>query len=190
MARVFAQSAAARRPRPASLTDYAADLARRVAREVAALLALGLATASGGAGVLGWVAALLVAVGAAALVVAAVRLARRRPRRQTAAGQGAPHPGGPPLAGGDAAAWRDELERRLLAGDAPGALEAAWWWLARSLLGGAVDAAWTGRELIDRAGRPDLLPLVRRLDLLAYGPRRPRVDEVRGCARRVAEALG
>jgi hypothetical protein len=134
---------------------------------------------------------LLVGLGAAALLVAAARLAHRRPRRQAWAGQGSPRPGGAPLtAGRDAAAWRDELEGRLLAGDVAGALEAAWWWLARSLLGDAVDAAWTGREVLDRAGRPDLLPLVRRLDLLAYGPRRPRVEEVRGYARTLAEVLG
>jgi hypothetical protein len=85
----------------------------------------------------------------------------------------------------DAAAWRREMERCLGAGKAPAALRAAWWWLARTLAGGAADAAWTGRELLRRSGRDDLREEVRRLDRLVYGSRPAALDEVR----RLAAAL-
>jgi hypothetical protein len=98
--------------------------------------------------------------------------------------------GAPPSAPGlDAAAWRAELERHLAAGRAAEALEAAWWWLARSLAGTRVEPDWTSRDLMVQASRPDLAPLIRGLDRLIYGPRRPAVEDVRRWVSRLEEAL-
>ena len=89
----------------------------------------------------------------------------------------------------DAAGWRAELDRRLAAGRTAEALEAAWWWLARSLAGSRAEPDWTSRDLMTRAARPDLAGLVRRLDAFIYGPRRPALDDVRGLVARLEEAL-
>jgi hypothetical protein len=89
----------------------------------------------------------------------------------------------------DAAGWRAELERRLAEGRTAEALEAAWWWLARSLAGDGAEPDWTSRDLVARARRPDLAPLVRWLDGLTYGPRRPALDDVRSLVGRLEEVL-
>jgi hypothetical protein len=94
-----------------------------------------------------------------------------------------------PAAPRDAAAWRAELERRLAAGRIPEALEALWWWLARSLAGGEAEADWTSRDLVARSRREDLRGLVRRLDAFTYGPRQPGVEDLRGLLGRLEEAL-
>lgn len=88
-----------------------------------------------------------------------------------------------------AAAWRSELEAHLRAGRIPQALEAAWWWLARSLAAERADSSWTSRELVARAGRGELGPIVGTLDALMYGPRRPRASEVRGLVQALDERL-
>ncbi|HEX4962585.1 MAG TPA: hypothetical protein VF173_17245 [Thermoanaerobaculia bacterium] len=89
----------------------------------------------------------------------------------------------------DAAGWRAELDRRLAAGSTAEALEAAWWWLARSLAGRRAEPDWTSRDLVTRVGRPDLAALIRRLDAYIYGPRRPTLEDVRGLVSRLAETL-
>jgi hypothetical protein len=123
------------------------------------------------------------------LIVRALWLRLRRPRARRETGELAAKPAPPPTAGLDAAGWRAELERRLAGGRVAEALEAAWWWLARSLAGDRVEPDWTSRDLMARAQRPDLLPLVRRLDGLTYGPRRPALDDVRSLIGRLEEAL-
>ncbi len=111
----------------------------------------------------------------------------RRPRRPEPGGRKEGVPASRP--GLDAAAWRAELERQLAAGGAAEALEAAWWWLARSLAGTRVEPDWTSRDLMAHAARPDLAPLIRGLDRLIYGPRRPAVEDVRRWVSRLEEAL-
>ncbi|HEX4953945.1 MAG TPA: hypothetical protein VF017_11195 [Thermoanaerobaculia bacterium] len=88
----------------------------------------------------------------------------------------------------DAPGWWREVEARLTAGDVEGALGAGWWWLA-TRLGTEAEPSWTTRELVRRAGRPELLPVVRPFDAFTYGARRPRVEEVRGLLERLAEVL-
>ena len=90
----------------------------------------------------------------------------------------------------DAAAWRAELEALLAAGRMGEALRATWWWLARALAGERADPSWTGRELLDHAGRRDLLPAVRRLEAFTYGGRRPEVEELRRLSGELADGLG
>ena len=75
--------------------------------------------------------------------------------------------------------WRRELEKRLAGSDGRRALEAVWWWLASSILGAAVDPSWTNRELLSRAGRPDLSSHARQLDRMRYGTTLPSVEEVK-----------
>jgi hypothetical protein len=132
----------------------------------------------------------VVLLGLAALLILRMVLARVRaasPRdRQTGevvAGDG------PVPAPRDAAGWRAELERRLAEGRIPEALEAAWWWLARSVAGEKAEPDWTSRDLLARARRRELAPLVRRLDAFIYGPRRPAAEELRALVGRMEETL-
>ena len=88
-----------------------------------------------------------------------------------------------------AAVWRAELDRRLAEGRIAEALEALWWWLARSLAGDRAEPDWTSRDLVVKARREDLRELVRRLDAFAYGPRPPGIDDLRYLVGRLEEAL-
>jgi hypothetical protein len=70
----------------------------------------------------------------------------------------------------DAAAWRARLDACLATGDRAGALEAMWWWLLATVAGRNTDVRpLAARRLVRGAGRPDLLPLVRRLEAASYG---------------------
>jgi hypothetical protein len=89
----------------------------------------------------------------------------------------------------DAAGWRAELELRLAGAQVPEALEALWWWLARTLAGADAEPDWTSRDLLAHSRRYDLRDLVRRVDAFTYGPRPPRLEEVRGLVGRLEEAL-
>lgn len=100
---------------------------------------------------------------------------RRRARHADAPSETEPERSAPVVATG-AASWRAELARRMAAGDLRAALEAAWWWLAASLVGETADPAWTTRELVAASGRGDLAPSTRRLDAMLYGD--PRVEVV------------
>lgn len=81
------------------------------------------------------------------------------------------------------------METRLAADDVTAALEALWWWFARSLCAAAVDPAWTSQELLARCGRPDLAATARVLDRLLYGSERPSVPQVRHFAGRLEGLL-
>lgn len=69
--------------------------------------------------------------------------------------------------------WRRELDRLLAAGDLTPealatALEALWWWLARSLAGERADASWTSGDLLRHTGRRELRSHLAALDALRY----------------------
>lgn len=134
--------------------------------------------------------AVIVAVLAALLLVWALlpRLRARRAKRRAEEGD-VVAVGGVPPAARDAAAWRAELERRLSEGKTAEALEAAWWWLARSVAGPKVEPDWTSRDLLAAARRDDLQDVVRGLDTLTYGPRRPGLEEVRTLVGRLEAVL-
>lgn len=112
-------------------------------------------------------------------------LRRRKARRE----EGAVAEIDLPPAARSAAAWRAELERRLAEGHIAEALEALWWWLARSVAASQAEPAWTSRDLVTRSRREDLRDLVRRLDAFTYGPRRPAVEELRRLVGGLEEAL-
>lgn len=126
----------------------------------------------------------------AALLIGRLVLARVRPgrRRDAEAGSVAAGSARAPEHR-NAAEWRAELERRLAEGRIPEALEAAWWWLARSVAGEKAEPDWTSRDLMARSRRPDLAPLVRRLDAFIYGPRQPAAEELRTLVGRMEETL-
>jgi hypothetical protein len=89
----------------------------------------------------------------------------------------------------DRAAWRREIDRRLAARDVAGALEALWWWFARSVSATHVDPSWTSHELLVCCGRGDLTPFARALDQLLYGVERPDSEDLQRFLRGLEEAL-
>src|SRR3954463_308294 len=119
---------------------------------------------------------------------------RRRGKRRAPPPRRPPLSPAPPAALLDAAGWRAELERRLAEGRIPEALEALWWWLARSLAGAEAEPDWTSRDLGARSRRKglqrdQLRDLVRRLDAFTYGPRPPAADDLRALLGRLEESL-
>ena len=126
----------------------------------------------------------------ALLLLGRLVLARVRSRQRLDVEAGSLAAGSAPApAPRDAAEWRAELERRLAEGRIPEALEAAWWWLARSVAGEKAEPDWTSRDLMARSRRPALAPLVRRLDAFIYGPRQPAAEELRTLVGRMEETL-
>lgn len=113
----------------------------------------------------------------------------KRRRRGEEEGEGSIAALDVPPAKRTAAAWRAELDRRLAEGRIADALEALWWWLARSLAGDRAEPDWTTRDLVVRARREDLRELVRRLDAFTYGPRPPGIEDLRHLVGRLEEAL-
>jgi hypothetical protein len=130
---------------------------------------------------LGPLAVVVGAVLVASLLYAVRRAAlRRRLDRHAAASPAAPSPStASPAIEHDRRAWRQEIDRRLAAGNVEGALEALWWWFARSVSADRVDSSWTSHELLARCARADLAPLARALDRLLYGSERPRPEDLR-----------
>lgn len=127
-----------------------------------------------------------------ALVLAiGVALLRGLRSRRAAAAVEAPRlaTGAAPAPERDREAWRAELDARLNRGDVPAALEALWWWFARSLLGARALGCQTTGELVAQAGRADLGALSDALDRLCYGSARPTPAELRAWLRRAEGTL-
>jgi hypothetical protein len=114
---------------------------------------------------------------------------RRRGERREEGGEGSVAALDVPPARRTAADWRAELDRLLAEGRIAEALEALWWWLARSLAGDHAEPDWTSRDLVVKARREDLKDLVRRLDAFTYGPRPPGIEDLRGLVGRLEAAL-
>lgn len=98
-------------------------------------------------------------------------------------------PAAAPTPDRDRDGWRREIERGLAAGDLRAALEALWWWFARTLTTARVDPAWTSRELLAHSGRRELGGLALALDRLLYGAARPQAADIRAFLSRAEEAL-
>lgn len=137
-------------------------------------------------GILQALAWLILACAAAVLVLLLARVAARWRRPTSATLPAAVELVTPTW---PAESWAKELERRLAAGRARAALEALWWWLARSLAGPTVESSWTTRELLRSARRNDLGALGRALDRQLYGAGEPALQDVRVLAARVRAAL-
>jgi hypothetical protein len=185
--RVLASSGVERSPVPPE-SSYLSELSQAFQRAVLDSLLSGARWLHVSPPVLKAVVAVLAGLG----VLLILRAVAARAGRRTA-----PEPRSSALAAGaapvplrDAAGWRAELESRLAAGRIPEALEALWWWLARSLAGPEAEPDWTSRDLVARSRGRDLRDLVRRLDAFTYGPRPPGVEDLRGLLGRLDEALG
>jgi hypothetical protein len=141
--------------------------------------------------VLAWVLlALVLAMLAVILVRALARLWARRHSRPRETGAVVLVDGGTAAQEGRSRdAWRAEIEARLALQQIDAALEAVWWWFARSLTERAIDPAWTSRELLEAAQRGELRPQAAALDRMIYGPTRPGPHEVRHFVRRLEAAL-
>src|SRR5258708_15451320 len=115
-------------------------------------------------------ATLLLTAALLLILCALLRIAVLRRRTRRAA------PATPPLSPSmartfpdrDRAAWRQEIDRRLAARDVAGALEALWWWFARSVSSRHVYPSWTSRGLLVGCGPGALAPFARGLDRLRY----------------------
>jgi hypothetical protein len=97
--------------------------------------------------------------------------------------------GSPAASGHPREAWRAEIEARLGLQRIDAALEALWWWFACSLTTGAIDPAWTSRELLQATQRGELRPQAATLDRMIYGSARPGAEEIRRFLRRLEAAL-
>jgi len=147
-------------------------------------------------GVLGFLAAL----GGILLVFLLIRWWRGRGPRLASAAEPRSASGAPALAPGTD--WEAELDARLARGEIRPALEALWWWLAERLAEGvgsrpekplgatAAEPSWTTRELVQWAGRRDLLRLVTPLDRFLYGPAEPAAEEIRALFATFRQAFG
>jgi hypothetical protein len=192
MERVLASSRVERSPVPPE-SSYLGELARRFQRALLDALLGGARWLHVSPPVLRWIVAALAALVAALLLWLLITLILRRRTR----GEEKEEPvtaATAPAAPLDAAGWRAELERRLAEGRIPEALEALWWWLARSLAGSRAEPDWTSRDLVARSRRDDLpgdqlRDLVRRLDAFTYGPRPPAPDDLRALLGRLEETL-
>jgi hypothetical protein len=190
MERVLASSRVERAPVPPE-SSWTGELLRRLQQALVDGLLAGARWLHVSPPVLRWaVVALAVLVAAALLWLIAARLRRRPVEREAEPVVAA----AAPAALLDAAGWRAELERRLAAGEIPGALEALWWWLARSLAGPRAEPDWTSRDLVARFRRDDsrqddLRDLVRRLDAFTYGPRPPAAEDLWTLLGRLEETL-
>jgi hypothetical protein len=87
---------------------------------------------------------------------------------------------------GPSGSWT-EFEAHIAAGDMAAALEALWWWVARSVAPSGLDEAWTTDELLAATPQPSfgLARSMRNLDRLLYGGRLPESDEVIQLAQRI-----
>jgi len=185
MERVLASSGVERAPVPAE-SSYLGELGRAARQALMEALMKAGEALHLSPRVL-WAAVALLAALVFLLIARAV-LARLR-RRTVVEEMAAAAAGSAPRAPLAAAGWRAELERRLAEGRTPDALEALWWWLARSLAGPEAAADWTSRDLVARSRRDDLRHLVRRLDAFTYGPRPPEIEDLRGLVGRLEAAL-
>jgi Domain of unknown function (DUF4129) len=189
--RVLASSRVERSPVPPE-SSWAGELARRFQRALLDSLLAGARWLHVSPTALRWIVAALAALVAALLLRLLVAYFRNRPRGEEREEPVAAAP--VPAVPLDAAGWRAELERRLAEGRIPEALEALWWWLARSLAGTRAEPDWTSRDLVARSRRDalqgdQLRDLVRRLDAFTYGPHPPAPDDLRALLGRLEETL-
>ncbi len=196
MERVLASSRAERVPVPPE-SSYLGEIVRRFQRGLLDTLLAAGRWLHVSPLVLRWIVAGLAALVAALLLWLLVARLRKRTREE--AGEATVTAAAAPAAPLDAAGWRAELERRLAEGRIPEALEALWWWLARSLAGAEAAPDWTTRDLMARSRRDgsqrdalqgdQLRDLVRRLDAFTYGPRPPAADDLRALLGRLEANL-
>lgn len=181
MQRILEESRVETTIRKASVSRYLAHLIEAFQAGIVDLVAGAFGRLGSVDQVLLWTGRILMGAALLAVVLGLGSLVWRLFRRR-----GLPPPPGseassfsPQPAARGAQAWRREIEEHLAGGRIPEALEAVWWWAARSLTGARADPSWTSRELTRRARRPELAPALRRLDSMIYGAEAPSVAGVR-----------
>jgi hypothetical protein len=191
LSRIAEKNGVETRPPRSGVLDYVSYLVEKAVEwGVGMLKPLGRYTEGMGPFLEAAARALAFLAGALLLYVSGRWLARRR--RGSGPSEPAPLPAGdtrPALFMWDEAVWRRELEKRLGSSDVAGALEALWWWLARSVEGLRVSDSWTSGDLLASARRPGLRNPLRRLERMMYGSRKPSVDEVRELLRSLEQQL-
>ena len=193
MKRVLAESGVEQTPVPPE-TSYVGELFRAVQRALINALSAGLQRLDVPEPLVLTIAWGLVALAVLFIVWVVFNWWKRRRSRGEGKeeGEGSVAALGVPPAKRTAADWRAELDRLLSEGGEgriADALEALWWWLARSLAGDRAEPDWTSRDLVVKARREDLRELVRRLDAFTYGPRPPGIEDLRGLVGRLEAAL-
>ena len=194
MKRVLAESGVEQTPVPPE-TSYVGELFRAVRRALIDAFTAGLQRLNLPEPVVRTLAWGLAALAVLFLMWIVFSWWKRRSRRggREEEGEGAVAALDVPPARRTAAAWRAELDRFLAEGRIAEALEALWWWLARSLAGDRAEPDWTSRDLVAKARREDLrndlLGLVRQLDAFTYGPRPPGIEDLRHLVGRLEAAL-
>jgi hypothetical protein len=188
---VLAETRVATRPAGPTLLAYVSDVMEALFRRLGAFFASQPEVVRG---ILGTAVVIALAVVVAALLLLALA-AFRRLRGRADRGPSVPHlvwseKPGDRIPAHDRAAFRAEIEACLARGDIAGALQALWWFLATSLgMDSPIDPSWTTRELLQRAGRAELLRLAPLLDALRYGRRTASRKDVADGLQRVEEAL-
>ncbi len=177
-----------REPASPALGEYLSDLTSALLDRVSRWLVPEL-DLSGVLIVVGRVLGVALMVAAAlALLLLALRLARsRRSRAAVAPTLTSLEDSGPVDL--DPSQWWREMESALEQGRVRRAAEALWWWCAVRLAPGRVDGSWTTGELARSTGRGDLGGPLAVLDVMLYGPRSPRPEDVRDAARALETAL-
>jgi len=170
-------------------SSYLAELSRVFWERLADLIGRGLRSLHLSHEAAQWIVAGLVVLGLLAIAWVVLSLLRRRSSRGQPA-EAAVSALAAPAAAWDAAAWRRELERCLAEERIGEALKAAWWWLARSIAGPAVEPDWTSRDLVKRTERRELRDLLRRLDVLTFAADRPGLADLQHLAERLRGTLG
>jgi len=171
--------------------SYLGELSRAFWQRLAELIGRGLQSLHLSREAARWVVIGLVVLGVLAIASIVVSLVRRRlrsSREQPAEAEISALAAA--AATWDAAAWRREMERCLAEERIGEALRAAWWWLARSIAGPAVEPDWTSRDLLKRTDRRELRDLLRRLDVLTFAADRPGGTDLQHLAERLRGALG
>ncbi|MEP6994659.1 MAG: hypothetical protein ABI968_09075 [Acidobacteriota bacterium] len=189
--RILAETGVQRSPAGPGLWPYLRDLLGSLLRALSRSLSL--QPLGEGAVRVGQLAAgALIATAAALLLLSLARGVRRRrgpPSRNASAAADLREDRAVPDMR-DRAAWRAQIDALLARGDVAGALQALWWWLARSLApAGRIDPSQTTRELLIQARRMDLARLGDALDVLMYGRRNPSGSDVSACLARWEEAV-
>ncbi len=86
--------------------------------------------------------------------------------------------------------WLQRFRDALAAGDTTTALECVWWWAATTVAPRGLAGSWSTFDMARAPEvRPEVVPVLRDVDLLAFSPRPASTVEVQALQQRLAQAL-